>query len=95
MHYTAAIIHELNEQSFERGIIIIQKVLILPSCGRRRQALCDIDNSLLETAERGSKGIEIAVLRHGKELEMLDADAVEKICEEVAKEDAEDKNNEA
>ena len=47
--------------------------------------------ALLETAERGSKGIEIAVLRHGKELEMLDADAVEKVCEEIAKEDAEEK----
>ena len=47
--------------------------------------------ALLETAERGSKGIEIAVLRHGKEMEMLDADAVEKVCEEIAKEDAEEK----
>ena len=47
--------------------------------------------ALLETAERGSKGIEIAVLRHGKETEMLDADAVEKVCEEIAKEDAEEK----
>jgi|EP00942_MAST-04A_sp_MAST-4A-sp1_P013633 20S proteasome alpha/beta subunit len=51
--------------------------------------------ALLETAERGSKGIEVAVLRHGKELEMLDAETVEKICEEIAKEDAEDKKAEA
>eukprot|EP01104_Vermistella_antarctica_P006093 TRINITY_DN16825_c0_g1_i1.p1 TRINITY_DN16825_c0_g1~~TRINITY_DN16825_c0_g1_i1.p1 ORF type:complete len:248 (+),score=53.04 TRINITY_DN16825_c0_g1_i1:161-904(+) len=38
---------------------------------------------LLETVESGSKNIEIAVLRFGKDLEVLEDDAVEVICKQI------------
>ena len=50
---------------------------------------------IVRNCRKRIKRIEVAVLRHGKELEMLDAETVEKICEEIAKEDAEDKKAEA
>ena len=48
---------------------------------------------LLETAERGAKGIIITVLRHGqKDMEQLNTDVVLKLCEDIQKEDEEDKD---
>ena len=49
---------------------------------------------LLETAERGAKGIEITVLRHGKEMEKLTQKAVDDLCEDIKKEDAEEDSKE-
>ena len=49
---------------------------------------------LLETAERGAKGIEISVLRHGEEMEQLTKEAVEALCEDIKKEDAEEDSKE-
>ena len=45
---------------------------------------------LLETAERGAKGIEITVLRHGQEMEQLTQKAVDDLCEDIKREDEED-----
>ena len=39
--------------------------------------------ALLEVVEAGSKNIEVAVLRHGQELKMLDDEEVEKIVQEL------------
>ena len=45
---------------------------------------------LLETAERGSKGIIITVMRHGqKDMDQLSKEVVMKLCAEIEKEDAE------
>ena len=45
---------------------------------------------LLETAERGSKGILITVMRHGqKDMDQLPTEYVLKLCEEIQKEDGE------
>ena len=49
---------------------------------------------LLETAERGAKGIEITVLRHGQEMEMLSQKVVEDLCEDIKREDAEEDSKE-
>ena len=48
---------------------------------------------LLETAERGAKGIEITVMRHGEEMQQLSNEVVQKLCEELEKEDAEGKDD--
>ena len=42
---------------------------------------------------RGAKGIIITVLRHGqKDMEQLNTDVVLKLCEDIQKEDEEDKD---
>ena len=45
--------------------------------------------ALMESAERGSKGIEVAVLRHSKPMEMMTSEAIQKVCSELESEDAE------
>jgi 20S proteasome subunit alpha 4 len=44
--------------------------------------------ALLEVVEAGGKNIEVAVLRHGQELQMLPDDEVEKLCNELEAEKA-------
>tara|TARA_B100000795_G_C22528441_1_gene334123 strand:- start:105 stop:425 length:321 start_codon:yes stop_codon:yes gene_type:complete len=51
---------------------------------------------LLETAERGAKGIMITVMRHGeKDMDRLPTEQVLKLCEDIAKEDAEAEKEDA
>ena len=47
-----------------------------------------------DAAERGAKGIEITVLRHGREMEQLTQKVVDDLCEDIKKEDAEDDSKE-
>ena len=70
-------VRELLEEEYEAGMTETDSVRV--AC-----------RALLETAERGAKGIEVAVLAHGKAMKMLDAETIEKVCTEIAEEDAAD-----
>lgn len=70
-------VRELLEEEYEPGMTEDDSIRV--AC-----------RALLETAERGSKGIEVAVLRFGESMSMLDPEIVETICNEIAAEDAGD-----
>ena len=46
--------------------------------------------ALLEVVQSGKKNLEIAVMRHGQSMEMLDADTIEKYVNEIEKEKEEE-----
>ena len=70
-------VRELLEEEYDEGMTETDTIRV--AC-----------RALLETAERGAKGIEVAVLAHGKPMKMLDPESIEKVCTEIAEEDAGD-----
>lgn len=46
--------------------------------------------ALLEVVQSGQKNLEIAVMRHGEPVEMLDGDTIEKYVTEIEKEKEEE-----